>query len=90
MSLFGLAAAISKEMFETVYNACPDALVNATNDDINPLCVAAMKNDKQLFFRLLELGIPLSTASKTTFHLHCARFANVYLTYLRINQLSPI
>jgi hypothetical protein len=85
MSLFGLAAAISKEMFETVYNACPDALVNAANDDINPLCIAAMKNDKQLFFRLLELGIPLSTASKTIFHLYPAKFASKYLSNLRIN-----
>lgn len=67
MSVLGLAAAISKEMFETVYNACPDALTNAANDDITPLCVAAMKNDKELFFRLLELGMPLSTASKTIF-----------------------
>ncbi|KAL6429066.1 hypothetical protein ACFW04_008097 [Cataglyphis niger] len=58
MSVLGLAAAINKEMFETVYNACPDALVNAANDDITPLCVAAMKNDKELFFRLLKLGMP--------------------------------
>lgn len=64
MSVLGLAAAISKKMFETVYNACPDALANAANDDITPLCVAAMKNDKELFFRLLELGMPLSTDSK--------------------------
>lgn len=63
MSALGLAAAISKEMFETVYNACPDALANTVNDDITPLCVAAMKNDKELFLRLLELGMPSSTAS---------------------------
>ncbi|XP_011865974.1 PREDICTED: uncharacterized protein LOC105560988 isoform X2 [Vollenhovia emeryi] len=55
MSVLGLAAAISREMFETVYNACPDALANTANDDITPLCVAAMKNDKELFLRLLEL-----------------------------------
>jgi len=53
MSVLGLAAAISKEMFETVYNACPDALANTANDD----------NDKELFLRLLELGMPSSTAS---------------------------
>ncbi|KAM0731393.1 Ankyrin repeat and SAM domain-containing protein 6 [Formica fusca] len=66
MSVLGLAAAINKEMFETVYNACPDALVNAANDDITPLCIAAMKNDKELFFRLLELGMPLSTDNEYT------------------------
>jgi len=68
MSVLGLAAAISKKMFETVYNACPDALADAANDDITPLCIAAMKNDKELFFRLLELGMPLSTDSKMIFH----------------------
>lgn len=65
MSVLGLAAAISKEMFETVYNACPNALANTVGDDISPLCVAAMKNDKELFFKLLELGMPLSSASET-------------------------
>lgn len=58
MSVLGLAAAISKEMFETVYNVCPEALVNTINDDITPLCVAAMKNDKELFLKILELGKP--------------------------------
>lgn len=67
MSVLGLAAAINTKMFETVYNACPSALANATNDDISPLCVAAMKNDKELFFKLLELGVSISDASKTTF-----------------------
>ncbi|KAG5346382.1 ANK3 protein, partial [Acromyrmex charruanus] len=66
MSVLGLAAAISKEMFETVYNACPDALANTANDDITPLCVAAMKNDKELFLRLLELGMPSSTTNGYT------------------------
>ncbi|EZA58292.1 hypothetical protein DMN91_006004 [Ooceraea biroi] len=66
MSVLGLAAASGKEMFETVFNACPDSLMNAADDDISPLCVAAMKNDKQLFFRLLELGVPLSTANEYT------------------------
>ncbi|XP_029155537.1 uncharacterized protein LOC114928480 [Nylanderia fulva] len=66
MSVLGLAAAINKKMFETVYNACPNALANATNDDITPLCVVAMKNDKELFFRLLELGMPLSTDNEYT------------------------
>lgn len=63
MSVLGLAAAISKEMFETVYNACPGALANTANDDITPLCVAAMKNDKELFLKLLELDMSSSTAS---------------------------
>ncbi|KAG5315918.1 ANK3 protein, partial [Acromyrmex insinuator] len=66
MSVLGLAAAISKEMFETVYNACPDALANTANDDITPLCVAAMKNDKELFLRLLELDMPSSTTNGYT------------------------
>lgn len=64
MSVLGLATAISKEMFDTVYNACPNALANAATDDISPLCVAVMKNDKELFFKLLELGMPLSSASE--------------------------
>ncbi|XP_018305974.1 uncharacterized protein, partial [Mycetomoellerius zeteki] len=66
MSVLGLAAAISKEMFETVYNAYPDALAHTANDDITPLCVAAMKNDKELFLRLLELGMPSSTTNRYT------------------------
>ncbi|XP_018394469.1 PREDICTED: putative ankyrin repeat protein RBE_0220 [Cyphomyrmex costatus] len=66
LSVLGLAAAISKEMFETVYNVCPNALANTANDDITPLCVAAMKNDKELFLRLLELGIPSSIANGYT------------------------
>lgn len=64
MSVLGLAAAISKEMFETVYNAYPDALANAGSDDITPLCVAAMKNDKKLFFQLMDLGMPLGITSE--------------------------
>ncbi|XP_071556145.1 uncharacterized protein Trprs-m [Temnothorax nylanderi] len=66
MSVLALAAAINKEMFETVYNACPDALANTVNDDITPLCVCAMKNDKELFLRLLELGMPSSTTNGYT------------------------
>ncbi|XP_020288835.1 uncharacterized protein LOC109857169 isoform X2 [Pseudomyrmex gracilis] len=66
MSVLGLAAAISKEMFEIVYNACPDALANAGSDDITPLCVAAMKNDKKLFFQLMDLGIPLGITNEYT------------------------
>lgn len=65
MSVFGLAAAINKDMFETVYEACPSALLNSANDDITPLCIAAMKNDKDLFFRLIELGFDVSKSSKT-------------------------
>ncbi|XP_014484234.1 PREDICTED: uncharacterized protein LOC106749372 isoform X2 [Dinoponera quadriceps] len=66
MSVLGLAAAISRRMFETVYDACPTALANTANDDISPLCVAAMKNDKELFFKLLELGASLSDANEYT------------------------
>ena len=64
MSVFGLAAAINKTMFETVYDACPTALLNSLNDDITPLCIAAMKNDKNLFFKLIELGFDVSKNSK--------------------------
>lgn len=67
MSVLGLAAAINKEMFEIVYEACPSALSNSINDDITPLCIAAMRNDKDLFFRLLELGFDVSKSSKVTF-----------------------
>ncbi|CAL7945687.1 unnamed protein product [Xylocopa violacea] len=60
MSVIGLAAAINKDMFETVYKACPSALLNSMNDNITPLCIAAMKNDKNLFFHLIELGFDIS------------------------------
>ncbi|KOC69217.1 Ankyrin-3 [Habropoda laboriosa] len=66
MSVFGLAAAINKDMFETVYKACPSALLNSINDDITPLCIAAMKNDKNLFFRLIELGFDISKNNEYT------------------------
>nr|XP_034196190.1 ankyrin repeat domain-containing protein 12-like [Osmia lignaria] len=66
MSVLGLAAAINKEMFEIVYEACPSALPNCINDDITPLCIAAMKNDKDLFFRLLELGFDVSKSNEYT------------------------
>ncbi|KAK9298862.1 hypothetical protein QLX08_007963 [Tetragonisca angustula] len=67
MSVFGLAAAINKTMFETVYDACPTALLNSLNDDITPLCIAAMKNDKNLFFKLIELGFDVS---KNNYYTH--------------------
>ncbi|CAD1480967.1 unnamed protein product, partial [Heterotrigona itama] len=67
MSVFGLAAAINKTMFETVYEACPAALLNSLNDDITPLCIAAMKNDKNLFFKLIELGFDVS---KNNYYTH--------------------
>lgn len=82
MSVLGLAAAISRKMFETVYDAYPSALANAANDDISPLCVAAMKNDKDLFFKLLELGTSLSDASETSFFF----FSHVYETNIRISD----
>ncbi|XP_076245155.1 uncharacterized protein LOC143185787 [Calliopsis andreniformis] len=66
MSVFGLAAAINKDMFETVYETCPSALLNSVNDDITPLCIAAMKNDKDLFFRLLNLGFDASKSNEYT------------------------
>ncbi|CAK9830629.1 Ankyrin repeat and SAM domain-containing protein 6 [Anthophora retusa] len=66
MSVFGLAVAINKDMFETVYEACPSALLNSVNDDISPLCIAAMKNDKDLFFRLMELGFNVHKRNEYT------------------------
>ena len=50
LSVFGLAAAINKEMFEIIYEACPSALLHSLNDDVTPLCIAAMKNDKKFYF----------------------------------------
>ncbi|OAD54057.1 hypothetical protein WN48_08390 [Eufriesea mexicana] len=67
MSVFGLAAAIKKDMFEIVYKACPSALLNSLNDDITPLCIAAMKNDKNLFFKLVELGFDISKSNEYTY-----------------------
>ncbi|XP_006608330.2 uncharacterized protein LOC102676756 isoform X1 [Apis dorsata] len=67
MSVFGLAAAINKDMFDIVYEACPSALLNTLNDDITPLCIAAMKNDKNLFFKLIELGFDVSKSNEYTY-----------------------
>ncbi|XP_073968243.1 uncharacterized protein [Bombus fervidus] len=64
MFVIGLAAAINKDTFETIYEACPSALLNSLNDDVTPFCIAAMKNDKNLFFRLIELGFNVSKSSK--------------------------
>ncbi|KAG7199594.1 hypothetical protein KM043_014199 [Ampulex compressa] len=66
MSVLSLAAAISDEMFETVYSFCPTALLHTVNDDITPLCIAAMKNDKDLFFKLLSRGLEVSKANEYT------------------------
>nr|XP_033328614.1 ankyrin repeat domain-containing protein 36B-like [Megalopta genalis] len=66
MSVLGLAAAIDKDMFQTVYEACPSALQNCMHDDITPLCVAAMRNDKDLFFQLLSLGFEISKINEYT------------------------
>ncbi|XP_017876132.2 uncharacterized protein LOC108622627 [Ceratina calcarata] len=66
MSIIGLAAAINKDMFEILYEACPAALLKSIDDDITPLCIAAMKNDKNLFFRLIELGFDVSKNNNYT------------------------
>ncbi|XP_031842070.1 uncharacterized protein LOC116431160 isoform X2 [Nomia melanderi] len=66
MSVLGLAAAIDANMFQTVYEACPSALLNSMHDDITPLCIAAMKNDKELFFKLLDLGFEISKINEYT------------------------
>lgn len=64
MSTLSLAAAANKEIFDLVCKKNPSLLLALENDDIPPLCIAAMKNDKELFFRLLELGADASKDSK--------------------------
>ena len=56
--------AISTEMFDILYKHCPLALEYAGHDDINPLCIAAMKNDKEIFFKLVDLGLDVKNSSK--------------------------
>ncbi|KAL7296516.1 hypothetical protein TKK_0009950 [Trichogramma kaykai] len=63
LSVLSLACAISEKMFDLVYKNDPGALENAAHDDINPLCVAALKNDKNLFFKLISLGLKVDTAN---------------------------
>lgn len=65
MSVLSLACAISNEMFDLLYNNCPSALEYASHDDINPLCIAALKRDRELFFKLIHLGLDVNKASKT-------------------------
>ena len=36
----------NKDIFETIYEACPSAPLNSVNDDVTPLCIATTKNDK--------------------------------------------
>lgn len=69
MSVVGIACAISKEMLQMIYEICPSTLTNAMNDDINPLCIAALKNDKDLFFSLIDMGLDVSKASKLSYFL---------------------
>ncbi|XP_011502323.1 PREDICTED: uncharacterized protein LOC105365777 isoform X1 [Ceratosolen solmsi marchali] len=66
MSILSLACAISGDMFELIYKSCPSALEYAAHDDINPLCVAALKNDKELFFKLIHLNLDLHRANAFT------------------------
>ncbi|KZC04277.1 PREDICTED: uncharacterized protein LOC107186153 [Dufourea novaeangliae] len=66
LSVFGLAAAIDINMFQIIHKACPSALLNCAHDDITPLCIAAMKNDKNLFFNLLDLGFEVSNINEYT------------------------
>lgn len=66
MSVLSIASAISQEMFQTIYKNCPSALLNAAHDDISPLCVAALKNDKDLFFSLIDMGLDVSKANEYT------------------------
>ncbi|XP_058790968.1 uncharacterized protein LOC131664115 isoform X2 [Phymastichus coffea] len=66
MSVLSLACAISNEMFDLLYNNCPSALEYASHDDINPLCIAALKNDRELFFKLVHLGLDVNKANAFT------------------------
>ncbi|KAF7382844.1 hypothetical protein HZH66_013246 [Vespula vulgaris] len=66
MSVVGIACAISKEMLQMIYEICPSTLINAVNDDISPLCIAALKNDKDLFFSLIDMGLDVSKANEYT------------------------
>ncbi|KAI4481526.1 hypothetical protein M0802_013972 [Mischocyttarus mexicanus] len=66
MSVIGLASAINKEMLKLIYEICPSTLKNAENDDITPLCIAALKNDKNMFFSLIDMGLDVSKANKYT------------------------
>ena len=63
MSVLSLASAISNDMFDLIYKSCPKALQYALHDDINPMCIAALKNDKTLFFKLIQFGVDVSEAS---------------------------
>ncbi|XP_046607352.1 uncharacterized protein LOC124298852 isoform X1 [Neodiprion virginianus] len=65
-SILTLAAGISHEMFETIYKAHTSMLANSVHDDVTPLCVAAMRNDKKLFFKLLSLGLKVEDESVYT------------------------
>ncbi|XP_046736718.1 uncharacterized protein LOC124405669 isoform X2 [Diprion similis] len=62
-SILTLAAGISHEMFEVIYKAHPSMLANSVHDDVTPLCVAATRNDKKLFFKLLSLGMKIEDES---------------------------
>lgn len=53
---------------------CPSALEHASHDDINPLCNAALKNDRKLFFKLIHLGLDVNKASEY-------RYQNICLFY---------
>lgn len=58
-----LSCAISTDMFDLLHNNYPTALEYAANDDINPLCVALLKNDEELFFKLIDCGLsPIETS----------------------------
>ena len=63
MSTLSIAAAASIELFDHMYARYPAELSNTANDDFSPLCIAAMKNDKRLFDKILKLGVSLNTAS---------------------------
>lgn len=63
-STLALATAMGKPLFESIYYAHPEAVTKTSLDDVSPMCVAAMLNDKDSFMKLQELGIDPSIASK--------------------------
>ncbi|XP_003425962.1 ankyrin repeat and SAM domain-containing protein 6-like [Nasonia vitripennis] len=87
LSVISLACAISKEMFDLLYNSCPEALEYAAHDDINPLCVAALKNDKELFFHLVALGLDVRKANAFT-HTIMKQSTDPQIAALAKNHLS--
>ncbi|KAJ8672485.1 hypothetical protein QAD02_003744 [Eretmocerus hayati] len=87
MSVLSLSCAISVKMFDLLYHKCPSALEYAAQDDFNPLCVAALKNDKKLFLKLIDLGLNVHKANAFT-HTMMKRSTVPEITKLAKSYLS--